>query len=152
MGMPTANANGLYCCPEPSPLHYRILLAMSKTCVPAFPNSVGNSLFVQSGSSWLTFNPELRMHHINFKEFMCCNLSYKICMMETNLLKTKVSNHEIIRIPYQSEFQITMWAGMILLIMLLYSLVWSFESVSVWTDSSWFNKLSLIKIHYDCAI
>ena len=27
MGMPTANANGLYCWPEPSPLHYRILLA-----------------------------------------------------------------------------------------------------------------------------
>ena len=44
MGMPTANANGLYCWPEPSPLHYRILLAMSKTCVPALPNSVGNSL------------------------------------------------------------------------------------------------------------
>ena len=44
MGMPTANANGLYCWPEPSPLHYRILLAMSKTCVPALPNSVTNSL------------------------------------------------------------------------------------------------------------
>ena len=45
MGMPTANANGLYCWPEPSLLHYRILLAMSKTCVPALPNSVGNSLY-----------------------------------------------------------------------------------------------------------
>ena len=46
MGMPTANANGLYCWPEPSPLHYRILLAMSKTCVPALPNSVGNRFFM----------------------------------------------------------------------------------------------------------
>ena len=41
-GHANANANGLYCWPEPSPLHCRIILNVTNTCVPALPNSVGN--------------------------------------------------------------------------------------------------------------
>ena len=54
----------------------------------------------QSGSTLLTFNPELHMHHINFKEFALKPSLQNL--HDGNKLKTKVSNHEIIRIPYQS--------------------------------------------------
>ena len=54
-------------------------------------------------STLLTFNPELHIHHINFKEFALKPSLQNL--HDGNKLKTKVSNHEIIRIPYQSEDQ-----------------------------------------------
>ena len=48
--MGITNANGLYCWPKPSPLHCRIILNVTNTCVPALPNSVGNSF--KGNRSW----------------------------------------------------------------------------------------------------
>ena len=49
----------------------------------------------------LTSNPELYIHHINFREFALKPSLQNL--HDGSKLKTKVSNHEIIRIPYQSE-------------------------------------------------
>ena len=80
-----------------------IILNVTNTCVPALPNSVGNSLPIIRTERIHFANPELHMHHINFKEFALKPSLQNL--HDGNKLYTKVSNHEMIRIPYQSEDQ-----------------------------------------------
>ena len=49
-------------------IHYRILLAMSKTCVPALPNSVGNSLLIIRSFKWVPVL--LKLTRITYPEFL----------------------------------------------------------------------------------